>query len=68
MKILPSILEQASFIDELKNGSQMSVAQLAAELSRSKSWVSMRLGLMAEMSAKVRALLLSGAFPVYCSM
>src|ERR1039457_3552106 len=37
-----SILEQAGFIDELKHARQMSVAQIAAELSRSKSWVSMR--------------------------
>jgi ParB-like chromosome segregation protein Spo0J len=49
-----SILEQAGFIEELKHARQMSVAQIAAELSRSKSWVSMRLGLMAEMSAPVR--------------
>jgi hypothetical protein len=47
---------------------QMSVAQIAAELSRSKSWVSMRLGLMAEMSAPVRRQLFAGAFPVYSYM
>lgn len=60
-----SILEQAGFIAELRQASGMSVAEIAAELSRSKSWVSMRLGLLAEMSAKVRQQLFSGAFPVY---
>jgi hypothetical protein len=34
-----SILEQASFIADLKHACQMSVAQIAAELSRSKAWV-----------------------------
>lgn len=63
-----SILEQAGFIAELKNARNMSVAQIAAELSRSKSWVSMRLGLIAEMSAKVRRQLFAGAFPVYSYM
>lgn len=60
-----SILEQAGFIAELRQTRGMSVAEIAAELSRSKSWVSMRLGLLAEMSAKVRQQLFSGAFPVY---
>ena len=60
-----SILEQAGFIAELRQTRAMSVAEIAAELSRSKSWVSMRLGLLAEMSAKVRQQLFSGAFPVY---
>jgi hypothetical protein len=62
------ILEQAAFIAELKNTRQMSVAQIALELSRSKSWVSMRLGLMAEMSVPVRRQLFAGAFPVYSYM
>lgn len=60
-----SILEQASFIDELKNVGHLSVAEIAAELSVSKSWVSMRLGLIGEMSPAVREKLFSGAFPVY---
>ena len=63
-----SILEQAAFIDELKNARQMSVAEIAAELSRSKAWVSVRLGLLAEMSAEVRRRLFAGAFPVYSYM
>jgi hypothetical protein len=62
------ILEQAAFIAELKNVRGMNVAEIAAELSRSKSWVSMRLGLLVEMSAKVRQQLFTGAFPVYSHM
>lgn len=60
-----SILEQAAFIDELHGIRELSVAQIAEELSRSKSWVSMRLGLIGEMSASIRSNLFSGAFPVY---
>src|ERR1700752_5499109 len=41
---------------------------MAKELSRSKPWVSMRLGLISEMSAAIRAKLFSGAFPVYSYM
>ncbi len=60
-----SILEQAALIDELKSVRGLSVAEIAEELSVSKSWVSMRLGLLDEMSAAVREKLFSGAFPVY---
>ena len=63
-----SILEQAAFIAELKNVRGLNVAEIAAELSRSKSWVTMRLGLMAEMSEPVRQKLFAGAFPVYSYM
>jgi predicted transcriptional regulator len=63
-----SILEQAAFIDELSTTGHLSVAEIAKELSRSKSWVSMRLGLISEMSATIRAKLSSGAFPVYSYM
>jgi hypothetical protein len=35
----------------------MNVAEIAAELSRSKSWVTMRLGLMAENGHKPRVCL-----------
>jgi hypothetical protein len=63
-----SILEQAAFITELKHVRRLNVAEIAAELSRSKSWVSMRLGLFSEMSQKVRDQLFAGAFPVYSYM
>ena len=60
-----SILEQAAFLAELRHERGLNVAEIATELSRSKSWVSMRLGLLAEMSPKVRQQLFRGAFPVY---
>lgn len=60
-----SILEQAAFIDELKQARQLSVAEIAAELTRSKAWVSVRVGLIAELSGPVRRQLFAGAFPVY---
>ena len=63
-----SILEQAAFLAELKLVRRFNVAEIAAELSRSKSWVSMRLGLLGEMSPPVRQQLFAGAFPVYAYM
>ena len=60
-----SILEQARFIDQLRQLHHMSVAEIAEQLSRSKSWVSMRLGLIGEMSPAVREKIFSGHFPVY---
>jgi len=60
-----ALLEQARFIEELRQRNAMSVADIAGQLSRSKSWVSMRLGLMTEMSAVVREKLFRGEFPVY---
>ena len=51
-----SILEQAAFLDQLRKLEQSSVAELAEQLSRSKSWVSMRLGPLAEMSPWATAL------------
>ena len=63
-----SILEQARFLDELKNVRHLSVAEIAAALSVSKAWVSMRLGLLRQISPKVREQLFGGAFPVYAYM
>ena len=48
------ILEQARFTDDLRKLHKMTVAEIAQELSRSKAWVSMRLGLIGEMSERVR--------------
>jgi hypothetical protein len=62
------ILEQARFIDDLRKLHKMSVAEIAETVSRSKSWVSMRLGLIGEMSDRIRQKLFSGAFPVYSYM
>ena len=62
------ILEQARFIDELRKLHKMTVSEIAAELSRSKAWVSMRLGLIGEMSEKVRQEIFRGRFPIYAYM
>ena len=60
-----NILEQAAFLDQLRQLEPSSVAEMAERLSRSKSWVSMRLGLIAEMSPRVREKIFRGAFPIY---
>jgi hypothetical protein len=62
------ILEQAQFIDELRKLHKMTVAEIASELSRSKAWVSMRVGLIGEMSGKVRQEIFLGRFPIYAYM
>lgn len=60
-----SLLEQARFLDELKAGCGLSVAEIAQQLSRSKAWVSLRLGVLTELSPVVRETLFDGSFPVY---
>lgn len=60
-----SLLEQARFLDELKAGCGLSVADIAQQLSRSKAWVSLRLGVLADLSPLVREALFDGSFPVY---
>jgi hypothetical protein len=60
-----SLLEQARFLDELQAGGGLSVAELAQQLSRSKAWVSLRLGVLAELSSVVQEALFDGSFPVY---
>ncbi len=63
-----SILEQAGLVDELRRVHGMSVTEIAAELQKSKAWVSVRTGIIAEMSEVVRKEILSGRFPVYSYM
>lgn len=63
-----NILEQAGFIQTLKAIEGMNLAQIAEALDRSKSWVSMRVGLIDEMTEIIRSTLFSGAFPVYAYM
>jgi hypothetical protein len=43
----------------------LSVAEIAQQVGRSPAWVSLRLGVLAELSLVVRAALFEGAFPVY---
>ncbi len=63
-----SILEEARFLDELTKLHELGVSELSELLGRSKSWVSMRLGLLGELSEGVRERLFSGDFPVYSYM
>jgi len=63
-----SILEQARFVVELISMHDMTIADVAETLSRSKAWVSMRRGLLTEMSQAVEEILFRGAFPVYSYM
>jgi ParB/RepB/Spo0J family partition protein len=63
-----SILEQARFVVELLSEYDMSPADVAQALSRSKAWVSMRRSLLKDMSPVVQEILFRGAFPVYSYM
>ena len=63
-----SILEQAKFVTELMSVHDMSQADVAEMLSRSKAWVSMRRSLLSDMSQAVQEILFRGAFPVYSYM
>jgi len=63
-----TLLEQAKFIDDLVHDHRMNVAEVAQTLSRSTSWVSMRLGLVREMGGVVREQVLGGRFPLYAYM
>lgn len=63
-----SMLEQARLIDELSSVHAMSVSEIARLLERSNGWVSMRVGILREMSACVMDKIFSGDFPVYAYM
>ncbi|MFH0916621.1 MAG: chromosome partitioning protein ParB [bacterium] len=63
-----SIIEQAQFVEDLSQQHRLTVLEIAECLSRSKSWVVMRLGLVREMEGVVREKVLCGAFPVYSYM
>ena len=63
-----SILEQAKLIDELKNMHKMSVSEIARLLEKSKAWVSVRGGIVNEMSDYVLSQIFRGHFPVYAYM
>lgn len=63
-----TLLEQAKFIVDLLTVHQMTVAEVAQTLTRSKAWVSMRRGLLEEMSGEIQTILFRGDFPVYSYM
>lgn len=63
-----SILEQARFVDELKSIHKISTAEIAGLVERSKAWVSVRSGIIAEISDYVLDQMFKGRFPVYSYM
>ena len=62
------ILEQARLIAELKDSYHMSTADIAGQLEKSKAWVSVRSGMITEMSPFVMEKIFQGDFPVYAYM
>jgi len=63
-----SILEQARFVADLLSTHEMTIADVAEMLSRSKAWVSTRRNLLTQMSPAIQEILFRGAFPVYSYM
>lgn len=63
-----TIIEQARLVEELTTVHKMCVSDIAKLLERSKSWVSLRVGIINEMSKCVMDKILSGDFPVYSYM
>lgn len=59
-----STLEQAALVDELHQAHTMSVSQIAHHLERSPAWVSLRLGIIGDMSEAVQEAIFEGRFPV----
>lgn len=62
------ILEQAEYLRALQKMHGMSLGAIAASLSRSRGWVSMRLTLLDGMRERVRERIFAGAFPAYAYM
>ena len=63
-----STLEQARFVDELFHNYGLTVSEISHRLERSKAWVSVRLGILDEMSPVVRDEVFSDRFPMRCFM
>ena len=63
-----NILEQAKLIDELKSVYSMSTTEIARDLEKSKAWVSVRTGIINEISDAVMKHMMRGKFPVYSYM
>jgi hypothetical protein len=60
-----TILEQARLIDELQGVHAMSTSDIALLLEKSKAWVSVRSGIMVDMSDCVKVAIFNGRFPAY---
>lgn len=63
-----NILEQARFIEELRSAHKMCVSEIAKVLGRSKGWVSMRCGLILQISEPILGKIFAGEFPAYAFM
>lgn len=63
-----NILEQSKLIDELKTVFKMSHAEIAGLLEKSKTWVSVRCGIVKEMGEFVMTKIFNDEFPVYSYM
>lgn len=59
-----NILEQAALVDTLKDTHSMSIVEIARHLERSPAWVSVRAGILHEMTPLVKDAVFSGRFPV----
>ncbi len=60
-----TILEQARLIDELRSVYGMSNADIAGILEKSKAWVSVRTGMLEQMTPYVLDKIMNGTFPAY---
>ena len=63
-----NILEQARLIDDLANVHKMSLIEISQLVEKSRGWVSMRLGMLKQMSAFVIEKIFKGEFPAYSYM
>lgn len=59
-----NILEEAGLVDELYQNLHLSTSEISRRLERSVTWVSVRLGILSEMTGAVRERIFSGKFPV----
>jgi len=63
-----NMLEEARLINELINIHKMSVSDIALHLGKSKSWVSMRNGMIEDISEKIMDKIFADKFPAYSFM
>ena len=59
-----NILEQAAFCDHLHLRHKIGVGAIAGRLKKSPAWVSVRLGMLNDMSPEIKLALFQGRFPV----
>jgi len=60
-----TILEQASLIDQLHKVHKLSISEMAKLLEKSQGWVSMRIGMIEQVSEVVLDKIFKGQFPAY---